>query len=460
VYRTEDVLATLGMVRQHKLDVRTVTMGVDLQSCATPDLDCLCTQIRNRLLHYAGRLREVCQEVENRYGIPIVNRRLAVSPIASVAAGHSATGYLAVARTLDAVAAEVSVDLVGGFTALVQKGWTEGDRRLIASLPEVLSTTERVCASVNVGTTAAGINMDAIVELGRMLKLIAERTRQHDGFGCAKLVIFANAPADNPFMAGAFHGAGEPDCVINIGVSGPGVVKAAVEDLIANSPSEPTLGDIAEEIKSTAFRVTRVGELIGREVAARLGPEVAFGIVDLSLAPTPQVGDSVGEILQAMGVVRLGAPGSTAALALLNDAVKKGGSFASSSVGGLSGAFVAVSEDAALAQAVADGDLTLAKLEAMTAVCSVGLDMIAVPGDTDAETLAALIADEVAIGVVNHKTTAVRVIPVPGKSAGQHAVFGGLFGKMAILPIHAASGSTAFVRHGGRIPAPLSSLRN
>lgn len=458
MYRTEDVLATLGMIRHHKLDVRTVTMGVDLQPCAAPDVAVLCARIRERLLRFAGRLRDVCREVEGRYGIPIVNRRIAVSPISMLASGHPAESYLAIAQTLDAVAGEVGVDLVGGFTALVQKGWTEGDRRLIAALPEVLSTTQRVCASVNVGTTAAGINMDAIHAIGHVLKDAAERTRAHDGFGCAKIVIFANAPTDNPFMAGAFHGIGEPDCVINIGVSGPGVVKAALDDLLTHSTGKPTLGDIAEEIKSTAFRVTRVGELIGREVAARLG--VAFGIVDLSLAPTPQVGDSVGEILQAMGVVRIGAPGSTAALALLNDAVKKGGSFASSSVGGLSGAFVAVSEDAALAQAVADGDLTLAKLEAMTAVCSVGLDMIAVPGDTDAETLAALIADEVAIGVINHKTTAVRVIPVPGKAAGEKAVFGGLFGEMVILPIHAAGGSAAFVRHGGRIPAPLSSLRN
>jgi uncharacterized protein (UPF0210 family) len=458
LHRTEDVLSTLGMVRQHKLDVRTVTMGVDLHPCSSPDLGVLCSRIRERLTRYAGRLRAVCLEVEGRYGIPIVNRRIAVSPIATVAASHSAEGYLEVAKTLDAVAAEVEVDLVGGFSALVQKGWTEGDRRLIETLPEVLSTTKRVCASVNVGTTAAGINMDAILALGRVLVETAKRTKDHDGFGCAKLVIFANAPADNPFMAGAFHGAGEPDCVINIGVSGPGVVKAAVEDLVQHSPTNPTLGEIAEVIKSTAFRVTRVGELIGREVASRLG--VAFGIVDLSLAPTPQVGDSVGEILQAMGVLRLGGPGSTAALALLNDAVKKGGSYASSSVGGLSGAFVAVSEDSALAMAVERGDLTLAKLEAMTAVCSVGLDMIAVPGDTDAETLAALIADEVAIGVINHKTTAVRIIPVPGKAAGERAVFGGLFGEMIILPIHAAGGSSAFVHHGGRIPAPLSSLRN
>jgi uncharacterized protein (UPF0210 family) len=458
LHRTEDVLATLGMVRQHKLDVRTVTMGLDLAPCASPNPVVLCDRIRDRIYKYAGRLKAVCHDLESRYGIPIVNRRIAVSPIGQVAAACAADGLLRVARTLDEAAAEVGVDLVGGFTALVQKGWTDAERRLIASLPEVLSTTKRVCASVNVGTTAAGINMDAIAAIGHVLKDTAERTRDHDGFGCAKLVIFANAPADNPFMAGAFHGAGEPDCVINIGVSGPGVVKAAVEDLVQNAATPPTLGEIAEVIKSTAFRVTRVGELIGREVAERLG--VAFGIVDLSLAPTPQVGDSVGEILQAMGVARIGAPGSTAALALLNDAVKKGGSFASSSVGGLSGAFVAVSEDAALADAVERGDLTLSKLEAMTAVCSVGLDMIAVPGDTDAETLAALIADEVAIGVINHKTTAVRVIPVPGKGAGELAVFGGLFGQMPILPIHAAGGSTAFVRHGGRIPAPLSSLRN
>ena len=458
MYRTEDVLDTLGMVRQHKLDVRTVTMGIDLSPCSSPDIIVLCDRVRQRIRHFAGRLASVCREVEGRYGIPIVNRRIAVSPIAGVAAAHTSEGYVALARTLDAVAEEVEVDLVGGFSALVQKGWTQGDRRLIETLPEVLSTTKRVCASVNVGTTAAGINMDACLAIGHAMKEAAELTKDHDGFGCAKLVIFANAPSDNPFMAGAFHGVGEPDCVINIGVSGPGVVKAAVENMIARASSRPTLGEIAEVIKSTAFRVTRVGELIGREVAARLN--VPFGIVDLSLAPTPQVGDSVGEILQAMGVAKIGAPGSTAALALLNDAVKKGGSFASSSVGGLSGAFVAVSEDSALAQAVEKGYLTLSKLEAMTAVCSVGLDMIALPGDTDAETLAAIIADEVAIGVINHKTTAVRIIPVPGKKAGERAVFGGLFGEMIILPVHAAGGATEFVRHGGRIPAPLSSLRN
>lgn len=458
MYRTEDVLATLEMTRQHKLDVRTITLGIELRSCSSPDIDTLCARIRARILRTAAKMKDVCTEVEARYGIPIVNRRISVTPIAEVAAGHDAEGFLAVARTLDEVVAEVGVDLVGGFSALVQKGTSKSAATLIDSLPEVLSTTKRVCASVNVGTTAAGINMDAIARLGHVLKDIAERTRESDGFGCAKLVIFANAPTDNPFMAGAFHGVGEPDVVVNIGVSGPGVVKAAVAGLVASAGGRVSLGEIAEEIKHTAFRVTRVGELIGREVASRLG--VSFGILDLSLAPTPAVGDSVGEILQAMGVKRLGAPGSTAALALLNDAVKKGGAFASSSVGGMSGAFIPVSEDSALGDAVAAGDLTLNKLEAMTAVCSVGLDMIPVPGDTDPETLAALIADEIAIGVINHKTTAVRVIPVPGKSIGDKAVFGGLFGESVIVPIHAAGGSTDFVRHGGRIPAPLSSLRN
>ncbi len=456
--RTEDVMATLGMVRRHKLDVRTVTLGIDLTGCASADASTFCKAARERILQLAGRLPEVCREVETRYGIPIVNRRIAVSPIGLVAPCRTTEDYLRVARMLDETAEAVGVDLVGGFTALVQKGATPSEEALIASLPEVLSATQRVCASVNVGTTAAGINMDAIAELGRILIATAERTRDHDGFGCAKLVVFANAPTDNPFMAGAFHGVGEGACVVNIGVSGPGVVKAAVEGLVQSADGSLTLGEIAEEIKSTAFRVTRVGELIGREVAVRLG--VDFGIVDLSLAPTPQVGDSVGEILQAMGIEKLGAPGSTAALAMLNDAVKKGGSFASSSVGGLSGAFVCVSEDAALADAARQGHLSLAKLEAMTAVCSVGLDMIALPGDTDAETLAALMADEIAIGVINHKTTATRIIPVPGKKAGDVAVFGGLFGQMQILPVEAAGGSTPFVRRGGRIPAPLSSLKN
>lgn len=458
MYRTEDVLATLEMTRQHKLDVRTVTLGIDLRSCSSPDLDILCARIRARILRVASKMKDVCGEVENRYGIPIVNRRIAVTPIAEVASSHDYDGFVAVAHTLDEVVAEVGVDLVGGYSALVQKGTTQAARTLIESLPEVLSTTSRVCASVNVGTTAAGINMDAIARLGHILKEIAQRTHATDGFGCAKLVIFANAPTDNPFMAGAFHGVGEPDVVVNIGVSGPGVVKAAVKGLVDSAGGKVSLGEIAEEIKHTAFRVTRVGELIGREVASRLG--VSFGILDLSLAPTPQIGDSVGEILQAMGVSRLGAPGTTAALALLNDAVKKGGAFASSSVGGMSGAFIPVTEDSALGDAVACGDLTLNKLEAMTAVCSVGLDMIPVPGDTDAETLSALIADEIAIGVINHKTTAVRVIPVPGKGVGDKAVFGGLFGESVIVPIHAAGGSTEFVRHGGRIPAPLSSLRN
>ena len=455
MYRTEDILATLRMIHEEHLDVRTITMGIDLTACAERSLKSLCSGIRSTILSRAEGLAEACQAVAEHYAVPIVNRQLAVSPIATVAQGHGTDALLEVAQTLDGAAAQVGVDLVGGYTALVQKGSSAGARNLIASLPTVLSSTQRVCASVNVASTHAGINVEAILEVARAIKQTAERTADQGGFGCAKLCVFANAPADNPFMAGAFLGQGEPDCVINIGVSGPGVVKEALVRLLEERP-DCTLGDLAEEIKSTAFRVTRVGELIGREVAARL--DVPFGIVDLSLAPTPKIGDSVGEILQAMGIGRLGAPGSTAALALLNDAVKKGGSFASSSVGGLSGAFIPVSEDHALAEAVAGGHLSLEKLEAMTCVCSVGLDMIAVPGDTTVETLASLIADEAAIGVFNNKTTAVRVIPVPGKQPGDRVAWGGLFGEAVVMPIPAASPD--FIHHAGRIPAPLASLRN
>lgn len=455
MYRTEDILATLRMIHEENLDVRTITLGIDLTPCTDRNPETLCTGIRDLVRRRAEGIREACEAVGDRYGIPIVNRRLAVSPIAGIAQGHSEASLLEVARTLDEVSGEVGVDLVGGYTALVQKGWSSGDRNLIRSLPTVLSATGRVCASVNVASTRTGINVEAILAVAEAIKKTAERTADQGGFGCAKLCVFANAPEDNPFMAGAFLGQGEPECVVNIGVSGPGVVKQALVRLLDEQPG-CTLGDLAEEIKSTAFRVTRVGELIGREVAARLG--VPFGIVDLSLAPTPEVGDSVGEILHAMGIARLGAPGSTAALALLNDAVKKGGSFASSSVGGLSGAFIPVSEDHALAEAVAQGHLSIEKLEAMTSVCSVGLDMIAVPGDTTVETLAALIADEAAIGVFNNKTTAVRVIPVPGKGPGERVTFGGLFGEAVVMPVPAAS--PAFIRHAGRIPAPLASLRN
>jgi len=451
--RSDDIMATLRMFQEEHLDVRTVTLGISLLDCSDPDVARQCSKIALKIRSRAGDLVRVCDEVSTRYGIPIVNKRLAVSPVSALAAcGGGEEAFLRVARVLDDASGAVGVDLVGGFTALVQKGMTAAERALIQAIPRALSQTERVCASVNVASTAAGINMDAVNLVAARIRDLAHRTADRDGFGAAKLVVFANAPEDNPFMAGAYLGHGEPDTVVNIGVSGPGVVKQAVERLCGAGPAD--LGDIAEEIKKTAFRVTRVGELIGREVAARLN--VKFGIVDLSLAPTPRVGDSVGEILQAMGVARIGAPGSTAALAMLNDAVKKGGLFASSSVGGLSGAFIPVCEDAALSRAATEGDLTLAKLE----VCSVGLDMIAIPGDTDAATIAALIADEASIGVVNRKTTAARIIPVPGKKAGDVAVFGGLFGRGGVIAVQGVGAAAEFVRRGGRIPAPLGSLNN
>lgn len=445
------------MVTQEHLDVRTVTMGINLTGCVDRDIKRLCANVHDRIVSVASGLADTCATVGARYGIPVVNRRLAVTPIARIADGHGPEGLLQVAQAMDAAAAEVHVDLIGGFSALVHGGMTTGARDLLESLPVVLAKTARVCSSVNVATSKAGINMNAVQILGQKLRDIAAATAERDGFGAAKLVIFANAPEDNPFMAGAFLGEGAGDAVIHIGVSGPGVVKRALERLLETQP-DCKLNDIAEEIKSTAFRVTRVGELIGREVAARLN--VQFGIVDLSLAPTPKVGDSVGEILQLMGIERIGAPGSTAAVAMMNDAVKKGGLFASSSVGGLSGAFLPVMEDTTLAEAAQQGWLTLDKLEAMTSVCSVGLDMIPLPGDTDAETLAGIIADEMAIGVFNNKTTATRIIPVPGKKAGDRVVFGGLFGESVIMPVPTAGASAAFIRHAGRIPAPLQSLRN
>jgi uncharacterized protein (UPF0210 family) len=399
----------------------------------------------------------VCDTISNKYGIPIVNKRLAVTPIAAVAEALQREEYVVVARTLDEAAQEVGVNFIGGYSALVQKGFTRGDRHLIATLPEVLSATRHICASINVASTKAGINMDAVLLMGQAVKEISLATAREDGFGCAKLCVFANMPEDNPFMAGAYLGYGEPESVINVGVSGPGVVKKELERAL-QSGKRLTLGDLSEIIKKTSFRVTRVGELIAREVAERLG--VSFGIVDLSLAPTPTVGDSVGEILQCLGLTSIGVPGSTAALALLNDAVKKGGAFASSSVGGLSGAFIPVSEDLNLSEAVGSGHLSLEKLEAMTAVCSVGLDMIAIPGKVDASTIAAIIADEMAIGVFNHKTTAVRLIPVPGKDVGDKAVFGGLFGEAHIVEVRNIACSSAFMGFGGRIPAPITSIRN
>lgn len=452
----EDILQTIEMLQNEHLDVRAVNMGIDLFDCADRDIDNACRLIKEKIVRLAAPLPKACEFVSRRYGIPIVNKRVAVSPIADVMAGHGRDGLLQIAHSLDDAAKEAGVDFIGGYSALVQKGMTVSDRDLIESLPDALSQTSRVCASVNAASTKAGINADALLLLGRMLREIAAKTADADGFGCCKLSIFANIPEDNPFMAGAYKGVGEPETVINIGVSGPGVVKRAIERLRGSS-ERCDLGGIAEEIKSTAFRVTRCGELIGREVAKAVGAE--FGIVDLSLAPTPEVGDSVGEIFEAMGISKVGGPGTTAALAMLNDAVKKGGAFASSSVGGLSGAFIPVAEDSALAKAAQEGHLSLEKLEAMTSVCSVGLDMIALPGDTSAETLAALAMDELAIGVVNAKTTSVRLIPVPGKGAGDRPVFGGLFGESPIFAV-AADTSTDFVMMGGRIPAPLMSLNN
>lgn len=454
---TEDILKTIEMVRIENLDVRAVTLGINLRGCADRDTGRLLRNLRTRVHRVAGDLVACCDEVSAKYGIPIVNKRLAVSPCRDLLDGHDAALALPLAKALDQAAADVGVDILGGFTALVHKGFSQGDRLLIDSLPDVLAATDRVCASVSVASTKAGINMDAVRLMGRQIKAIAERTRDKDGFGAAKLCIFANIPEDNPFMAGAYLGAGEPDTVINIGVSGPGVIKRALERLI-ESETGIDLERIAEEIKRTAFRVTRVGELMGREVAARM--KIPFGVVDLSLAPTPRVGDSVGEILHVMGLDALGGPGTTAAVAMLNDAVKKGGLFASSSVGGLSGAFIPVSEDQALSQAVEDGSLRLEKLEAMTSVCSVGLDMVVLPGDIDEATIAAIIADEMAIGVINRKTTAVRLIPVPGKKAGDKAVFGGLFGEAALIEVANNGKSGRFIEFGGRIPAPLHSLNN
>jgi uncharacterized protein len=455
--RTDEILSTIHMLHAEHLDVRSVTLALNLEDCAAPNVDHLCRKLRQKISARASRLVETCDRVGAKYGIPVINKRLAISPAASLLAGHGHAAALEVAKTLDAAAAECRVDFVGGFTALVQKGISAGDGVVMDSLPDVLAQTKRVCASINVASRRAGINMDAVGRLGHIVRDIAAATIATRGFGCAKLVIFSNIPEDNPFMAGAYLGAGEPEAAVNIGVSGPGVVNSALARRLALG-EKLTLGDLAEEIKLTSFRVTRVGELIGREVAAELG--VAFGIVDLSLAPTPTVGDSIGEILKTLGISSIGAPGSTAAVAMLNDAVKKGGMFASSSVGGLSGAFIPVSEDAALADAVGRGHLVLEKLEAMTSVCSVGLDMIAVPGDTPAETIAAIIADEMAIGVINDKTTAVRLIPVPGAKAGDVVDFGGLFGSTPVMEGRNSGASDAFVRFGGRIPAPIQSLRN
>jgi hypothetical protein len=452
-----EIISTLEMLRNENLDVRTVTLGINLLDCAGSDLGRVRRRIAERLMRLAGQLVPVCDRVGQKYGIPVVNKRIAVSPIAAVAAGLAPDELVELARTLDATAREVNVDFIGGFSALVEKGMARGDRALIAAIPEALAATDRVCASVNVASTRAGINMDAVLLMGATIRRAAELTADRDGAACTKLCVFANIPEDIPFMAGAYLGIGEADAVINVGVSGPGVVKKAIDRALAAQP-DLDLGGLSELIKKTAYKVTRIGELIGREVADHLG--IPFGVVDLSLAPTPHVGDSVGEIFQSLGLLAIGVPGTTAALALLNDAVKKGGAFASSRVGGLSGAFIPVSEDLNISAAARQGHLCLEKLEAITSVCSVGLDMVAIPGDTSADTIAAVIADEMAIGVINCKTTAARLIPVPGKAAGDHAFFGGLMGESVILPVNNARGSNAFIRRGGLIPAPIHSLRN
>ncbi len=449
---TREILQTIEMIDQQHLDIRTITMGISLRDCAHPDINQCCSKIYDKITRCAKDLVRVGEQIEREFGIPIVNKRISVTPIALVAESCEAQDYTPIALAMDKAAKQVGVNFIGGFSALVHKGFTAGDLKLIRSLPSALAQTERVCASVNIATTKAGINMDAVAMMGQIVKQTAEMTADQGGIGCAKLVVFANAVEDNPFMAGAFHGIGEPECVINVGVSGPGVVHHALQ-AVKGQPFDV----VAETIKKTAFRITRMGQLVAQEASRRLG--VPFGVVDLSLAPTPAVGDSVARILEEMGLEVCGTHGTTAALALLNDAVKKGGVMASSHVGGLSGAFIPVSEDEGMIAAASAGALCLDKLEAMTCVCSVGLDMIAIPGDTPASTIAAIIADEAAIGVVNTKTTAVRLVPVPGKKVGDRAEFGGLLGYAPIIPVHAYS-ADAFVARGGRIPAPMHSLKN
>jgi len=455
--QAHDILNTVRMLQEENLDVRTITMGINLLDCLRDRPTATAAAVGDKIRRRAGRLVQVCDDLTARYGLAVVNKRLAVSPASQLLERGGVIEAATLAQAMDEACGDVGVDLIGGFSALVHKGMTPGEHAVIDALPQVLAGTRRVCASVNVGTTRAGINVDAVLLVAQRILDTAAATADSQGFGAAKLVVFANIPEDNPFMAGAYLGAGEPACVINVGVSGPGVVKRAIERLLARHP-EARLDELAEEIKQTAFRVTRTGELIAREAAARLG--VPFGVVDLSLAPTPRVGDSVGEIYQAMGIDTPGAPGTTAAVAMLNDAVKKGGAFASSAVGGLSGAFIPVMEDHVLAAAVSEGALTLEKLEAMTAVCSVGLDMILLPGATSVETLAGLILDEAAIGVINRKTTGVRMIPVPGRVVGERVDFGGLFGAGTVAAPACPTGSEAFIRRGGHIPAPLQSLTN
>jgi uncharacterized protein (UPF0210 family) len=459
--RDTEIISVLEMLQNENLDVRAVTMGINLLDCASDDPGRFREKILSKITRLASNLVETCDQVGEKYGIPVVNKRIAVSPMGVAGAPFGPEEMVSIAKALDEAAKRVRVDFIGGFSALVEKGIAKGDRSLMTAIPQALAETQRVCASLNVASTRAGINMDAVLMMGRQIKEAARLTADKDGLACAKLCVFANIPQDIPFMAGAYLGVGVADAVINVGVSGPGVVKRAVDRAVTTSEISGEvldLGKISEIIKTTAYKVTRVGELIGREVAAIL--DIPFGVVDLSLAPTPNVGDSVGEIFQSLGLLSIGVPGTTAALALLNDAVKKGGAFASSNVGGLSGAFIPVSEDLNISEAARAGHLSLEKLEAITSVCSVGLDMVAIPGDTSAEILAAIMADEMAIGVINKKTTATRIIPVPGKAAGEKAYFGGLLGEATIMPVNNATGDNLFIRRGGLVPAPIQSLIN
>lgn len=447
-----EIQETARMFSSQHLDIRTLTLGLSLRDCASPSAETTRRRIYDKITQAADRLVPIAREIEGEYGIPIINRRISVTPIALVAESCGETNLASFARTLDEAAKAVGVDFLGGFSALVPKGFTAGDRALVASIPEALATTDRVCSSVNVASTKAGINMDAVREMGRVIKETAWLTRDRGGLGCAKLVVFSNAVEDNPFMAGAFHGVGEPEKELHVGLSGPGVVKSVLESM-----SGASFDEVAEAIKKTSFKITRMGELVAREACRRLG--IPFGICDLSLAPTPAQGDSVARIFEEMGLEATGAPGTIAALALLTDAVKKGGIMASSHVGGLSGAFIPVTEDEGMVSAVERGALTVDKLEAMTTVCSVGLDMIAIPGDTPEETIAGIIADEAAIGMMNHKTTGVRIIPVPGKKAGERVDFGGLLGGGPIMEVSRFS-CRDFIHRGGQIPAPVHSFRN
>ncbi len=447
------ILETINMIKLYNLDIRTVTLALSLRDCVDSDVNIVCDNIYNKILHYSKHLVEYANEFENDYSIPIVNKRIAVTPISLVGEGCKNPDYVKIAKTLDKAAKAAGVNFIGGFSALVEKGMTKGDKLLIESIPEALAETEFVCSSVNVASSKAGINMDAVLKMAETVKKAAELTKDKDGLGAAKLVVFCNSPGDNPFMAGAFCGVGEPECALNVGVSGPGVVRAAIESLDKNAD----FSELSNKIKQIAYKITTTGELVGRKLAAKLN--IPFGVIDLSLAPTPAVGDSVAGIFQAMGLEHAGAHGTTAALAMLNDAVKKGGIMASSHVGGLSGAFIPVSEDAGMIEATSKGYLTFDKLEAMTSVCSVGLDMIAIPGNTPVETIAGIIADEMAIGMINKKTTAVRIIPVVGKNIGDEVIYGGLLGQAPVIAVNKLS-SKNFIQRGGRIPAPIHSLNN